>query len=103
MASSWKTFKFQEMACAYKMDFDCEPHVSHRTHYSLYSGIVSIGDGFAERTAVMELRDIFPMCTCKLLLASCIVHLPTLIRQGCAVYDPAEYLYVEGRDPSNSC
>ncbi|EER07534.1 conserved hypothetical protein [Perkinsus marinus ATCC 50983] len=50
MASSWKTFKFQEMACAYKMDFDC---------------IVSIGDGFAERTAVMELRDIFPMCTCK--------------------------------------
>uniref|UniRef100_A0A7S3UME8 Uncharacterized protein n=2 Tax=Oxyrrhis marina TaxID=2969 RepID=A0A7S3UME8_OXYMA len=50
MASSWKTVKFQEMACAYNTDFDC---------------IVSIGDGFAERTAVMELRDIFPKCTCK--------------------------------------
>ncbi|EER15403.1 conserved hypothetical protein [Perkinsus marinus ATCC 50983] len=50
MASSWKTIKFQEMACAYNTDFDC---------------IVSIGDGFAERTAVMELRDIFPKCTCK--------------------------------------
>lgn len=68
MASSWKTIKFQEMACAYNTDFDCEfLAILHKDH-SYGTGIVSIGDGFAERTAVMELRDIFPKCTCRFYL-----------------------------------